>query len=331
MTFRKAEQLLDLATLVAARHGGVTLDDVVERFEVSVRTAQRKLHALELQFPETETFVDDLGRKRWKLPSAPLRDLMTMSAEELAALDIAIETLRRSGLGVEADELLSLREKVLALVPRTKAARLETDHEVLLEAQGLAARPGPRQRIDRHISQAIAEAIKACRILAITYQARDEQTPRSRRLAPYGLLTGIRRYLVAKPEDEPKSAPRLYVVENIRAATVTANGFARDPTFSLQAFAQRSFGVFQNPQEFCEVVWKFSAVAAAHARGFEFHPSQTLEDQSDGSLIVRFHASGQLEMAWHLYMWGDAVEVLAPVALRDLVQNYRRTDFPSLP
>jgi hypothetical protein len=45
--------------------------------------------------------------------------------------------------------------------------RLETDHEALLEAQGLAARPGPRQRIDRRIVSAIAEAIKACRMLAL--------------------------------------------------------------------------------------------------------------------------------------------------------------------
>ena len=331
MTFRKADQLIDLATMVTARHGGVMLDDVVERFSVSIRTAQRMLHALEAQFPDAQTTTDELGRKRWRLPSAPLRDLMTMSAEELAALDLAVGTLRRSGLGVEADDLLALREKVLALVPRYKAARLETDHEALLEAQGLAARPGPRQRVDRHISQAIAEAIKACRILDVAYQARDEEEPRVRRLAPYGLLTGMRRYLVAKPDEDPAVPPRLYVIENIRSARVTADAFTRDLAFNLQTFAQRSFGVFQDPDEFCEVVWRFSPSAAAHARGFEFHASQIMEDQPDGSLIVRFWASGQLEMAWHLYMWGDAVEVLAPASLRELVHNYRRPDFPSQP
>ena len=42
--------------------------------------------------------------------------------------------MKRSGLAVEANELLGLREKVMALVPRSKAARLETDNEVLLEA-----------------------------------------------------------------------------------------------------------------------------------------------------------------------------------------------------
>ena len=41
---------------------GVTLDDVVERISISRRTAQRILHALEAQFPETESAFDDEGR-----------------------------------------------------------------------------------------------------------------------------------------------------------------------------------------------------------------------------------------------------------------------------
>lgn len=331
MSFLKAEQLIDLATMVAARHAGITLDDVEDRFSVSKRTAQRMLHTLEAQFPDTTTRVDDTGRKRWQLPSAPLRDLMTLTPEELAALDLAVETMKRSGLGVEAEHLLTLREKIMALVPRGKVARLETDHEALLEAQGLAARPGPKPIIDRRIAAAIAEAIKACRILEVSYQARDEAKPSVRRLAPYGLLTGIRRYLVARPADDEETLVRLYVVERISRADVAAESFARDPSFDLKAFAQRSFGVFQRPEEFGEVVWRFSAKAAAHARGFEFHPTQQTQEQPDGSLVVRFKASGHLEMAWHLYMWGAEVEVLEPPALRALVAKHRRTDFPGLP
>ncbi len=331
MSYRKAEQLLALATLVAGRHAGVTLDDVIERFAVSKRTAQRMLRALEMVFPDTESFVDDQGRKRWRLPSAALRDLMTLSAEELATLDLAIETMKRSGLNVDAENLLSLREKIMALVPRSRAVRLETDHEALLEAQGLAARPGPRQRIDRKIVAAIAEAIKACCLLDVAYQSRDEPAPSPRRLAPYGLLTGMRRYLVARPDDDPAGPMRLYVVENIRSAKVAGQSFVRDPAFNLQEFARRSFGVFQNEAEFGEVVWRFSPKAAAHARSFEFHPCQHLEDQPDGSLIVRFSASGHLEMCWHLYVWGDQVEVLAPARLRDMMQAWRRSDFASLP
>lgn len=50
-------------------------------------------------------------------------------------------------------------------------------------------------------------------------------------------------------------------------------------------------------------------------------------DTPSGSLIVRFHAAGWTEMAWHLYQWGDTVEVLAPIELRWMVEGYRRSDF----
>jgi predicted DNA-binding transcriptional regulator YafY len=331
VSYSKAGELIELATMAAGRHVGVTIDDVMERFGISKRTAQRMLRVLESRFPDTDVANDSDGRRRWRLPAGALRDLMTLSADELAALDLAAETIARAGLTVEAESLLGLREKILALVPRAQAARIETDLEALLEAQGLAARPGPRQRIERKIVAAISESIKACRILEVEYRARDEDAPRARKLQPYGLLTGLRRYLVAKSARETAGPMRLYVVENIRSASVGKDSFERDPAFDLKAFADRAFGVFQNESELGEVVWRFLPEAAAHARGFEFHRSQQMEEQADGSLIVRFWASGHLEMCWHLYVWGDKVEVLAPECLRDMVHAWRRVDFPSLP
>lgn len=58
--------------------------------------------------------------------------------------------------------------------------------------------------------------------------------------------------------------------------------------------------------------------------------SQTLERQEDGSLIVRFRAGGDLEMAWHLCIRGDKVEVLEPPRLADLINGQRRA-WPALP
>lgn len=45
-----------------------------------------------------------------------------------------------------------------------------------------------------------------------------------------------------------------------------------------------------------------------------------MEDQPDGSLIVRFRAGGALEMSWHLFTWGSDVEVLEPAKLRKLLE-----------
>jgi predicted DNA-binding transcriptional regulator YafY len=330
MSFGKADQLLSLATMAAARFMGITIADVVAKFDCSKRTAQRMLRALELQFPDTEAFLDDEGRKRWRLRQAAIRDLMTLTADELAALDLAIATLDRSRQDEEATKLTSLKEKILALVPRTKAAGLETDYEALLEAQGLAARPGPKPKIDPQVTAKISEAVKACVLLKIKYRARNAPA-RTRKIAAAGILIGLRRYVVARAAEDMAGPWRLFRAEGILSAELTTEQFLRDSEFNLREFANRAFGTFQNEDEFGEVVWCFAPDAAEHAREFEFHPKQVLEDRPDGSLIIRFQAAGHLEMCWHLYAWGDKVEVLAPAKLRQMVHRYRRKDFPALP
>lgn len=331
MSFEKAGQLMDLATMAAAHHSGITIDDVTERFGCAKRTAQRMLRALEERFLDTESDFDDEGRKRWRLPQAAIRDLMTLTPDELAAFDLAITSLVQSGQALEAEHLSRLKEKILALIPRSKAARLETDYEALLEAQGFAARPGPRPRSDSAVMAAISEALKACRFVDISYQGREEKQPRGRRIAPLGVLVGLRRYIVAHVAEDMAGRIRLFRAEGIKSAQVSTETFVRDPGFDLKSFANRAFGSFQNEKEFGEVVWRFAPEAAEHAREFEFHPEQAFEDQPDGSVIVRFNAAGHLEMCWHLYAWGNKVEVIKPEALRQMTDSHRRTDFPALP
>jgi predicted DNA-binding transcriptional regulator YafY len=284
-----------------------------------------------VQFPDTQARFDENGNKRWRLQTGALRDLLTLTSDELAALDLSIETLERNAQGIEATELRRLREKILALVPRSKIARVETDHEALLEAQGLASRPGPAARSAPQIASIISTALKSSQRLKIIYHSRGVAKPTPRIVEPYGVLIGIRRYLVARPKDDTTGPLRYYVAERIQSAALTGESFARDPGFDIEQHAQKAFGAFQNDSEFGEVIWKFKPGAADHARAFLFHPTQVLEDLPDGSLIVRFKASGHLEMCWHLYMWGNQVEVLAPEALRRMVEPYRRSDFLALP
>jgi len=62
-----------------------------------------------------------------------------------------------------------------------------------------------------------------------------------------------------------------------------------------------------------------------------FHPNQELTELDDGSLLVEFEASGWLEMAWHLVQWGNAVEVLDPPELREMLERVRRGEVAILP
>lgn len=327
MSFSKAQEMLTLAML-ATRRSGITIDDIIDEFGCSHRTAQRMAAALQTAFPAVEQAIDEDRRARWTLPTRAVAPLLTPSAEELAALSTSISELERAGMAPEAATMRQLERKVRSLIPPQAGTRLAVDEEALLEALGHAARPGPRPATNGVVDTAIYEAIKGPFLLRIHYRKREEDEPRERVVAPHGLLLGVRRYLVARDTAKAKTATlQHYRVEEIYEAEVLEGSFEIDPAFSLRRHAERGFGSFESAQEFGEVVWRFRPAAAEQARRFVFHPTQTVTDLDDGSIEVRFMAAGHLEMCWHVYSWGDALEVVAPVALRKMVEGHRRSDF----
>jgi predicted DNA-binding transcriptional regulator YafY len=329
MSFAKGQELLKLAMMATSR-SGVSLEEIVDEWGCSHRTAQRMTDALQAAFPQTEAEDGDDRKRRWRIHAKAIAPLLTPSAEELAALATAITELEAEQMTAEAATLRQLQSKVRALLPPGAGTRLAVDEEALLEALGHAARPGPQPVVSREVNAAISEALKGPFLLRITYRRRMQDKPSERVVAPHGLLLGVRRYLVAK--DTAKKSARLqhYRVEEIYSAEVMEDSFEIDPAFSLRAHAEKGFGSYESAAEHGEVVWRFSPEAAPHARRFVFHPTQTVKEDQDGSLLVRFRASGHLEMCWHLYSWGKSVEVLQPAALREMVQGHQR-DFGALP
>lgn len=330
MSFAKAVDLLRLA-MIAGGRTGICLADVESEFGCVRRTAQRMIAALQEAFPATEHYVGYDGRHYWRVPARAVAPLLSPSVEELVALKSAIEQLDLAGMKSEARSLRELDQKVHALIPNESSSRLATDEEAILEAMGYAARPGPRPDHDTQVDAAIAEALKGPFRLRIEYRSRADNGANWREIEPLGLLLGTRRYLVGIDGAKGDGRYRHYRVEDITRAKVLDQSFAYPDNFKLSDYAKRAFGSFHNEREFGEVVWKFAPDAADRASRFQFHPSQSSEVLDDGSLLVRFHASGHLEMAWHLYAWGDGVEVIEPSALAEMVHPYRRNDFPSYP
>ncbi len=251
--------------------------------------------------------------KRWRLPAGIVNGLAAVTADELAALATAACILRRDNLANQAVKVESATAKLRAGLKRPALAHIEPDLEPLLAAEGLALRPGPRPRLDPAIIAALREAIIATLKVRLHYRYRGSGKRGFQTVHPYGFLYGNRHYLVAWSELAPARDFRSFALANIERVEILDELFARDLSFSLAAYAARSFGVFQEKP--FDAVWKFSPKAAPDAREFLFHPTQTMEDQPDGSLIVRFRAGGALEMAWHLVTWGSEVDVIKPKRL----------------
>ena len=327
---RKVLDVLRLAEAALARENGINMDDIQRLLKLRTRTAQRLIHLFDEAFPAVEKRKDPDRTRWWKLHDEPLIRYQGIREKELASLETAILRARQHGSPLEVHHLESIRDRMLASITPIEARAIKRNAKAVLEARGHAYRPGPRARLDPEILSAIEEALETSMQLSVSYQGKEDEVTTDRSLEPYGLLFGIREYLIARDQDKDDRL-RSFRLDRIAAIAVIDQPFQKDPGADLQAHAAKAFGSYYSEEEYGPVAWRFSPEAAKVAREFEFHPDQRVEETDDGGMIVRFCASGWLEMAWHLYKWGDGVTVLEPVGLAKVVAEYRRGDFPSLP
>jgi predicted DNA-binding transcriptional regulator YafY len=314
MRHEKALALLQLAYQLASSAEGMTLDEMAASAGVTRRTVERMRDALRVVFPQLEELPD--GRMtRFRIQGGLHGFMQAPTPEELAELEAAIRSLDKSGGGSRSVLLRSLSHKIRSALREPVRRRLAPDLEALTSAEEIVIQAGPRPLADAHTLSQLREAVKSLRVCAFNYGRPTGAPQRPRQVIPYGILFGKAYYLVG-PE-VGKADPVLWRLDRISSVTLGDACEGAPASFNLTEFAARSFGAFQEPPQ--EVVLRFSPSAAADARRFLFHPSQVIEDQHDGALIIRFTAGGLLELVRHLFSWGDAVTILGPDRLRDLM------------
>ncbi|MET0271463.1 MAG: WYL domain-containing protein [Phenylobacterium sp.] len=312
MRHEKASRLLELARLLASTSEGLTLDEMADRLGVGRRTAERMRDAIREVFPQLEE-VDDPPTRRFRIPSGLDGLFQAPTAEELAALNAAAEAWATQGSHTRAGALKSLEQKVLSATRASARRRLAPDLEALLQAETIAVQAGPRPFEDETVLAAVREALKAASSLRFRYEGGT--TPgRVREVTPYGVLFGRANYLVAA---EGEGGPRNWRLDRLADVEVTHRAAFRPEGFSLQDYADESFGIYQDDTQ--DVVLRILPASAEGAMRWRFHSNQSVEPQADGAVLVRFRASGMRELAWHLFTWGDQVQIVGPERLKALL------------
>ncbi len=311
MRYERVIDIVRLAIRLQATAEGMTLDDIAEHFSVSRRTAERMRDAVEQVFGPLQVAETPGKRHHWKLDSYSVRAVARVTAEELAELEAAANALERAGLTERAAALRTLSEKLRAVRKTVPGSEFESDLQTLMQAEGLAMRPGPRPRLEPGLLSLLRDAIRTRREVEFDYFSQSQGRRSRHRVQPYGVLYGNRPYLVGQMPWADDT--RIWRLSNISNACWLNTTFEPDPSFDLQKYAERSFGAYQEPP--FDVVWQFDAEVAEDAATFLFHPNQSLFENDDGSLTVKFRAGGLEEMCWHLFTWGQSVTVQEPERL----------------
>ena len=307
--YSRVSDILDLMIFILSRMQGVTIPEIAERYNVSRRTAERMRDSLLNIFPDFEEleYVQD-EYKHWGFSNRLYAKLVSFTQEEIANLEQIKEVLNN---GKSLETLDKTIEKLKAVTTKHHTS-IEDEIEMLLHTEGFAIRQKPNYHIDISVLAIVRDAIQNSKIITGIYH--DKQ----RVLQPLGVIYGEKTYLVAKEEAKGTDIYN-YILHKLKDVKMTQQVFDKNG-FNLEEHSKKSFGVYQG--EIMDVRLLFSPSVAEDILCYNFHPTQKITLQSDGSVLVTFQASGPLEIIWHLFKWGKDVKILAPEKLKETYRNY---------
>lgn len=303
---RAQERRFQLLTLLM---GGrrPTAAELADRFGVTKRTIFRDLNFLEeIHIP----IVRNSGRywvdERYRIPPVQLQP------KEVAVLMAALDFCRRNRALGSLSAAHSVQEKLLAVLPhRQQQMAAGLDQTLVVEPiQAHSVPPLPA------VEEALRTAAEEQRRVRIRYQKLGADTPTDRVVRPYGLVNrGVALYLIGFCE--LRQEIRHFRANRILEAEVLPQTFVRPADFDLDAYLQRMWEIEYGPQ--MEVRLRFHGEAAQLARETVWHPTQEVEEEAGGSVLLRMTTRGKNELARWLAGFGGSVEVLDPPELKEAV------------
>lgn len=303
----------DVIRLIEARHG-ITIGELAEETGVDRRTIHRDLRAIhEAGYPLVSEWQEGgkVYRFLTRFKDVPpinftLQELMTLYFLR-SQLDILKGTPFHDDLG-------TIFGKVKSVLPPRYAAHLERIGRVslpLLQGGRDYGRVAEPLRL-------IREALLYQYRVTLTYQSRGKGEPATYRVDPYTLIYykgGL--YLMGHAHN--RGALRTFAVERIGRVELRKERFEIPADFRPEEQLRDAFGIVD--EEVMPVRVRFSPAVAHTVRERLWHPSQSVAEEGDGSVVVSFQAGGRMEIVSWLLSYGRHAEVLAPPALRDEVQR----------
>lgn len=306
--YPKLGKILNLIIKMQSRYSGITLNEIQEELEVSRRSAERLRDVLIWEIPQIEELPTTGREKHWGFSrSSYLREIISFSKDEIAELEGIKNNLQ---LDSTKDVLNGIVDKLKAL-SRKNATEIEDAIEILLKTEGSAVTQKPSYKIDIQILDTIRQAIKENLRIKCKYDSRDKI------LSPFGIVYGANVYLIGVEGDKPD--PYVYRLHKVTDIELTEEKFDKGD-FDIKEYANRSFGVYQN--EIIKVELRFSKEVADDVLNYNFHPTQKVKQNDDGTVTVKFKASGELEILWHIFRWGDKVQIISPKSLKKEYVEY---------
>jgi predicted DNA-binding transcriptional regulator YafY len=300
---KKTERMLRIWLLLLRNPLRFTTKDLAEKFEVNVRTIYRDLVTLgnELMVPVYEDRAKWAVREEYFLP--PIR--FTVSE----ALNIFLAARLMLGYSHRYDPNVDSTFSVLASV--LPAPLREQVQKTLDWMRNL-----PKSEAFLSVLAKLAEAWTSQHRAKITYRSLPAAKASERLIEPYFIepaAPGHSSYVIAYCHRAGEV--RIFKVERIEAIKLTDEIYTIPADFDANKYFSGAWGIVVEGEE-QTVKLKFSPEIARLMEETIWHPSQVLEKQADGSVIMTLKVFYTYELVTWILGWGEKVEVLEPADLR---------------
>ena len=312
----KAERLLQIETLLLAYPEGLTQAEIARRTGVNRSTINRYLPDLTSRFSIHE---DDEGRlfidRDHYLMNVKLTLHEAMSVH-LAARLMATRMDKQNPHAAAALRKLGLALEKLA--PRI-AEHLKASAEVM---EDQAQRHDP---VYLDVLETLTRAWSDGRVARLWHRMEDGRVF-AYRFAPYF----IEPYAVGQTTHaigwrKPPEAVRTLKLERIQRVELTDELYTIPEDFELRALLADAWGIWYSETEPVEVALRFHPRVVSRVRETQWHRSEEVEEQEDGSLVWRARVAEVREMVPWIRGWGADVEVLEPEELKEqMIAESRR-------
>ncbi len=281
---------------------------------VDTRTIQRDLNKLSSTFPLSN---DSEGRTNYWfcISDAPIQDIPGMEPVTALAFEMAESYLQPLLPCATLDLLQPYFNRARDILASQSTNKLSTwpDKVAVIERGPVLQKPAIETEVHNTIYQALLEE----KTIQAQYQPRNSDIGKDYLIHPLGIVSraGILYLVCTLREYEDIKQLALHRFINASIADVPI----RQPTgFSLQSYIktdnQFAYRVDEKP---IQLKVLFEEKIAAHLAETPLAEGQTLTPQDDGTILLEVDIVETLELRWWLQGFGDNVEVLEPLVLRE--------------
>ena len=170
--------------------------------------------------------------------------------------------------------------------------------------------------LDKTFAQ-LQQAIVKKRKVNIRYHSLFEGAIIDLELCPYHLLYNNRAWYVLGRSSMHQSV-RTFKLNRIRELTTTERCFVDGENFDVYEYFGRAWSMIPEGRIY-NIKLRFLPKVANNVAEVQWHSTQKVVRNSDGSATVEFCVDGLGEITWWILGYGDQVQVLAPKELRKKV------------